>query len=56
MPDFISIEGPVELIDGKLTLRIPLEVGGTKLAPLARDIGEIEGNYLNVIIKPQDLK
>jgi len=28
MPDPVSIEGPVELIDGKLILRIPLEVGG----------------------------
>jgi len=34
MPDPISIDGPVELIDGKLTLRIPLEVGGKELAYL----------------------
>ena len=52
MADSISIEGPVELIDGNLTLRIPLSVGGDKLAPLARGIGQIEGAYLEVIIKP----
>ena len=32
MPDAVSIEGPVELIDGQLTLRIPLAAGGDKLA------------------------
>jgi hypothetical protein len=30
----VSIEGPVELIRGRLTLQIPLSVGGDKLAPL----------------------
>ena len=52
MSDEISLEGPVELIDGKLTLRIPLAAGGDKLAPLARGIGEIAGESLNVIIQP----
>ena len=52
MPDFLSIGGPVELIDGSLNLRIPLEVGGRELAPLARGIGEIQGEYLQVVIKP----
>ena len=52
MTDSISIEGPVELLDGNLILRIPLSVGGDKLAPLARGIGQIEGDYLCVIIKP----
>ena len=28
----VSLEGPVELIDGKLTLQIPLAAGGDKLA------------------------
>jgi hypothetical protein len=52
MPEPISIEGPVELIDGKLTLRIPLEAGGDQLAPLARGIGEIDGEFLDVVIQP----
>jgi hypothetical protein len=50
--EVISIEGPVELIDGQLMLRIPLAAGGDKLAPLARGIGETDGEYLNVVIKP----
>ncbi|MEA3188343.1 MAG: hypothetical protein QOD99_2173 [Chthoniobacter sp.] len=52
MPDEISVEGPVELIDGKLTLQIPLGAGGDKLAPFARGIGEIDGENLNVVIQP----
>jgi hypothetical protein len=52
MSDTISIEGPVELIEGNLTLRIPLSGGGDKLAPLASGIGQIEGDYLCVIIEP----
>ncbi len=52
MSDSISIEGPLEFINGKLTLRIPLNVGADKLAPLTRGIGEIEGDYLNVTIQP----
>jgi hypothetical protein len=52
MPDKISLEGPVELIDGKLTLQIPLAAGGDKLAPLARGIGEVIGENLVVVIKP----
>ncbi|HEX4601073.1 MAG TPA: hypothetical protein VH116_06755 [Gemmatimonadales bacterium] len=52
MPDPTSLEGPVELIDGKLTLRVPLAAGGDQLAPLARGIGEIDGEYLKVIIQP----
>lgn len=52
MTDPILLEGPVELVDGKLMLRIPLEAGGDKLAPLARGIGEIDGEHLNVVIQP----
>jgi hypothetical protein len=52
MTDFVSLEGPLENIDGKLVLRIPLEAGGNKLALFARGIGEIENDYLKVIIQP----
>jgi hypothetical protein len=52
MTNPISLEGPVELIDGKLTIRIPLAAGGAQLAPLARGIGETDGEYLNVVIQP----
>ncbi|MEK6642307.1 MAG: hypothetical protein AABZ08_00230 [Planctomycetota bacterium] len=48
----ISLEGPVELIDGRLVLRIPLAAGGDKLAPFACGISESDGEYLNVVIQP----
>jgi len=52
MSEKISIEGPVELIDGKLTLQIPLTAGGAVLAPLARGVGEVVGDDLIVVIQP----
>ncbi len=52
MTDVISLEGPVELVDGKLLIRIPLAAGGDKLAPLARGIGETDGEYLKIVIQP----
>src|SRR5881227_2011571 len=48
----ISIEGPVEVVDGNLMLRIPLSVGGDKLAALARGIGSVDGEWLCVVINP----
>jgi hypothetical protein len=50
MPEFVSLEGPVEMVNGKLTVRIPLDVGGDKLAPFAAGIGAIDGKHLNVTI------
>jgi hypothetical protein len=52
MEEITSLEGPLESMDGKLMLRIPLEAGGDKLAPFARGIGEVDGDCLNVIIQP----
>ena len=52
MTDKISLEGPVELVDGKLMIRIPLAAGGDKLAPFARGIGQTDGKYLNIVIQP----
>ena len=49
-PDFVSIEGPVETVDGKLVLRIPLVAGGDKLLKSAGNIGRIEGDALRVDI------
>jgi hypothetical protein len=48
----VSIEGPIDLENGRLILRIPLEAGGDKLAPFAKGIGEVEGDELVVEIKP----
>jgi hypothetical protein len=52
MPDPIPVEGPVELIDGKLILRIPLDMGGVGIAAFALGIGEVDSRNLNVAIQP----
>lgn len=48
--DFTSLKGPVETVDGKLVLLIPLEAGGNTLLPFARGIGEVDGENLKVTI------
>jgi hypothetical protein len=53
MPDDISanrIQGPVNLIDGKLTLKIPLEYGAG-LVECSRGIGEVSDGHLVIIIE-----
>jgi len=51
MPHPTSIKGPVELINGKLTLCIPLDAGGTELIDCSRGISVVEGDNLIVEIK-----
>jgi AbrB family looped-hinge helix DNA binding protein len=46
----ISIEGPVEKIENKLMLRIPLEIGGLDLLEYARKFGSVVGDDLVIII------
>ena len=48
----VSLTGPVERVDGELTLRIPLEAGGAALAPAAARIGTVDEKYLSIVIKP----
>ena len=52
MADVVSLEGPVEVVDGELAILIPLEAGGAALAPFARGMGEIDGEFLKVVIQP----
>jgi hypothetical protein len=52
VPEYLSLEGPVELVDGRLVLRIPVEAGGDRLAPLAKGIGEVVDGCLEVVIQP----
>ena len=52
MTEVVSLEGPVELIDGELAILIPLEAGGAVLAPLTKGIGEVAGEFLKVVIQP----
>jgi hypothetical protein len=51
LEDIVSLEGPVELVDGELAVRIPLSVGGAELAPLAQGIGRVNGDYLVIEIQ-----
>ncbi len=51
MAKFTSLRGPVESIDGKLMLRIPLEAGGSEFVACSRGIGEIDGAFLTIEIK-----
>ncbi len=50
MKNITSLQGPVEVVDGKLMLRIPLAAGGSHLVEAARGIGEVDGESLNVTI------
>ena len=52
MAKVVSLEGPVEIVDGELAVLIPLEAGGDVLASLAKGIGEIDGDCLKVVIQP----
>jgi len=46
----VWLEGPVELIDGKLTLAIPLDQGGDRLQTSAKGISYVANDCLNVVI------
>ena len=50
MKEEISLEGPVLLVDGELMLLIPLNDGGAAFVKCARGIGEVQGEYLKVVI------
>ena len=45
-----SLGGPVERIDGRLVLQIPLAAGGAGLVDCSRGIGRVEGDVLVVTI------
>jgi len=48
--DVVSLKGPVEKVNGKLVLRIPLVVGGEELVQCSRGISSIEGDDLVITI------
>jgi hypothetical protein len=48
--DVTSLSGPVESIDGKLVLQIPLAAGGDRLVEASRGIGTIVEDCLQVSI------
>lgn len=48
--EITSLQGPVEKIENKLVLRIPLESGGRELIECSRGISEIQGDNLIITI------
>jgi len=50
MDDIVSLEGPVELLDGKLVLQIPLDAGGDVLRTAARGISTVDDEFLTITI------
>lgn len=46
-----SLQGPVEKIDGKLTLRIPLEAGGDRFVACSQGISEVKDGCLVIVIQ-----
>jgi hypothetical protein len=51
MDEAPSLQGPVEKIDGKLVLRIPLAAGGDEFVACSRGISEVRDGYLIVEIQ-----
>ena len=51
MDEVASLQGPVEKIDGRLTLRIPLAAGGDEFVTCCRGISEVKDGYLIVEIQ-----
>ncbi|HEX5423926.1 MAG TPA: hypothetical protein VFW94_10280 [Candidatus Acidoferrales bacterium] len=51
MDEIVSLQGPVEKIDGKLFLRIPLEAGGDEFVQCSRGISEVKDGCLVIEIK-----
>ena len=49
--DVMSLEGPVEKIDGQLVLLIPIAAGGDQLLRCSRGISEVQGENLKIVIQ-----
>jgi len=46
-----SLQGPVEKIDGKLTISIPLDSGGNQFVQCTAGISDIDGDCLKVVVQ-----
>jgi len=44
MENITSLQGPVEKIDGKLVLYVPLSAGGDQFIACSKGISEVEGS------------
>ena len=50
MDDITSLQGPVEKVDGKLTLLIPLDAGGNQFIACSKGISELQGAFLKITV------
>lgn len=50
MADITYLQGPVEKVDGKLVLSIPLSAGGDQFIECSKTISELNGEYLKITI------
>jgi hypothetical protein len=50
MDDVFALNGPIEKVDGKLLIRIPLDAGGDEFIECSRGISEVQGECLVVTI------
>lgn len=50
MADVTYLRGPVEKVDGKLVLSIPLSAGGDQFIECSKGISELAGEYLKIAI------
>ena len=50
MENVMTLEGPVLKVNGELMLLIPLEDGGAELIECSRDISEVQGEFLKILI------
>lgn len=46
----LTLDGPVERLDGKLALVIPLDEGGDRFLECCRGISEVQGENLKITI------
>jgi hypothetical protein len=50
-PDVYSLQGPIEKVDGKLVLRIPLEAGGDEFVECSKGISDVRDGCLVIEIR-----
>lgn len=50
MSDVVSLEGPVLKRDGQLMVLIPLDAGGEDFVECSREISELHGGCLKIVI------
>ena len=50
MEEVMALEGAVMKVNGELVLFVPLSAGGDELVACSRGIGEVQGEFLKIVI------